>query len=112
MHETQEEADVGVVGGKHNVPVRLQKAQDAKQAQAFGQGLLGLGEAVKDDLVQTAVQAADDRVPLGRGILDDLRGKNMTHTHTHTSEHLATSDMDPGYHGTMQFRKWQDMKFK
>lgn len=51
MHETQEEADVGIVGGKDNIPVLLQKAQDAEKAEAFREGLLGLGQAIKNDFI-------------------------------------------------------------
>ena len=49
MHETREEAGVGIIGGKQNVPVLLKEAQGAEEA--FGEGLVGLGEAVKDDFV-------------------------------------------------------------
>lgn len=72
MHETQKKAGVGIVGGKDRVPVFLQKGQDAEKVQAFGEGLLGPGQAVQNDSIQTAVQSADDSVPLGRGVLDDL----------------------------------------
>ena len=81
MHETHEEAGIGIIGGKQNVPVLLKKAQGAEEAEAFGQGLVGLGEAVKDDFIQTAVQRADGSVLLRRGVLDDLCHKRNTHTH-------------------------------
>lgn len=55
VHEAQQEAGVGVVGGEDDVPVFLQEVQDAEQAQALGEGLLGLGEAVQDDFIQAAV---------------------------------------------------------
>lgn len=55
MHEAQEEVDVGIVSGKDNVPVLLEEVQDPEEAKALRQGLLGLGEAVQDDFVQTAV---------------------------------------------------------
>lgn len=55
MHKAQQEAGVGVVGGKDDVPVLLQEVQDAQEAQALREGLLGLGEAVQDDFIQAAV---------------------------------------------------------
>lgn len=55
VHKAQQEAGVGVVGGKDDVPVLLQEVQDAQEAQALGEGLLGLGEAVQDDFIQAAV---------------------------------------------------------
>lgn len=64
VHEAQQEAGAGVVGGEDDVPVLLQEVQDAEEAQALGEGLLGLGQAVQDDFIQTAVQSADGAVPL------------------------------------------------
>lgn len=51
MHETQEEAGVGIIGGKDNVPVFLKKAQDVEKAEAFRKGLLRLGEAIQNDFI-------------------------------------------------------------
>lgn len=51
MHETHEEAGVRIIGGKDNVPVFLKKSQDVEKAEAFGEGLLGLGEAIKNDFI-------------------------------------------------------------
>lgn len=51
MHEAHEEAGVGIIGGKHNVPVFLKKAKDAEEAEAFGEGLVGLGEAIKNNFI-------------------------------------------------------------
>lgn len=51
MHEAHEEAGVGIIGGEQDVPVLLQKAQGAEQAEALGEGLVGLGEAVKDGFI-------------------------------------------------------------
>lgn len=89
MHEAQEEADIGIVGGKDDVPVLLQEVQDGEEAKALRQGLLGLGEAMQDDFIQTAVQCTHDSVLLGRRVLDDLHHQNETHTSSGTVCYLT-----------------------
>lgn len=64
VHEAQQEAGARVVGGKDDVPVLLQEVQDSEEAQTLGEGLLGLGQAVQDYFIQTAVQCTDGAVPL------------------------------------------------
>lgn len=51
MHEAQEEADIGIVGGQDDIPVLLHKAQDTEKAEAFRKRLLWLGEAMKNDSI-------------------------------------------------------------
>lgn len=51
MHDTQEEICVGIISGKDDVPVFLEKYQDAEKVEAFIKGLLRLGKAIKYDFI-------------------------------------------------------------